>query len=531
MKIHNKLIFSVLSGLIIIVIFAQVFQFSSANQIISNLSKEAMVIAQERGKQAAFNLFHSIEQAIYHLHERGEIERLKGFLQDQNFEGFLDLSIYNKDGRVSYSSNTSLINKPMPKDIQQRLLSNPELYFQRINNVIEIHNPQVVKNICLSCHKKWKIGEICGAISLRYSLVASEKIEQKLSEAQIKNRKTFIINSIFTLIGIIIVFTGLMYWSASEFIKNPLNKIIDSLKDISEGEGDLTKRLNVYSDDELGTLAKLFNIFIEKLQLMIQQIQKSGIQITSSSAELYSTAKKQELIMKSQVESTDNVMNSVKEIASVNKDLAQTIKDVTSTETEGKEITNLAKMAQAMHIMEDASISISEKLTKINEKAENITDVVTTIRKVADQTNLLSLNAAIEAEKAGEYGRGFTVVAREIRRLADQTAISTMDIEKMVKEMQSAVNSGVTGMDNFIREVRKNAEDVKRISSKLFQIISEVHSLYPRFNEVNNSMINLNEETHKTKNSLLETYSAIENLNDAAQQLHDEVIRFKVKKN
>ena len=111
------------------------------------------------------------------------------------------------------------------------------------------------------------------------------------------------------------------------------------------------------------------------------------------------------------------------------------------------------------HVMEAAG-SINAKLAVLNEKAGNINQVVTTITKVADQTNLLSLNAAIEAEKAGEYGRGFAVVATEIRRLADQTAVATYDIEQMVKEIQSAVTAGVMGMDKFSEEVRRGMQEV-----------------------------------------------------------------------
>src|SRR6266699_6172202 len=103
-----------------------------------------------------------------------------------------------------------------------------------------------------------------------------------------------------------------------------------------------------------------------------------------------------------------------------------------------------------------------ELLTAIQERAHDITTVVTTITKVADQTNLLSLNAAIEAEKAGEYGLGFAVVATEIRRLADQTAVATFDIEQMVKEILSAVSAGVMGMDKFSEEVRRGMQDVQQ---------------------------------------------------------------------
>ena len=107
----------------------------------------------------------------------------------------------------------------------------------------------------------------------------------------------------------------------------------------------------------------------------------------------------------------------------------------------------------------------------------NINLVVTTITKVADQTNLLSINAAIEAEKAGEYGLGFLVVAREIRRLADQTAVATLDIERMVKEMQYSVSAGVMEMDKFSEQVRQVVSEVGTIGGQLGQIITSVQGL------------------------------------------------------
>jgi methyl-accepting chemotaxis protein WspA len=110
--------------------------------------------------------------------------------------------------------------------------------------------------------------------------------------------------------------------------------------------------------------------------------------------------------------------------------------------------------------------------------------VVTTITKVADQTNLLSINAAIEAEKAGEAGRGFLVVAREIRRLADQTAVATLDIEQMVRQMQAAVSAGVMEMDKFREDVRSGITQTSNISGQMTQILDQVHSLTQQFHGV-----------------------------------------------
>ena len=190
----------------------------------------------------------------------------------------------------------------------------------------------------------------------------------------------------------------------------------------------------------------------------------------------------------------------------------------------------------------EASKSIASKFEVLNEKAGNISTVVTTITKVADQTNLLSLNAAIEAEKAGEYGFGFAVVAKEIRRLADQTAVATLDIEQMVKEMQGAVSAGVMSMEKFSDQVRRSVDDVRVVGGELNQIIDEVQALTPRFDnvhqgmqflsqgaqQINQSIIQLNEAAQQTLDSLRESNHALEGLNDAARDLQSGVTKFKV---
>jgi methyl-accepting chemotaxis protein WspA len=190
----------------------------------------------------------------------------------------------------------------------------------------------------------------------------------------------------------------------------------------------------------------------------------------------------------------------------------------------------------------DASGSIHARLAVLSEKAGNISTVVTTIAKVVDQTNLLSLNAAIEAEKAGEYGRGFGVVATEIRRLADQTAVASSDIERMVKEMQSAVSAGVMGMDRFSEEVRRGVEVVTQVGGQLGEIIGQVQTLTPNFEAVNEGMQSqavgsqqisealsqLGEAAQQTVESLRQSNLAIEQLNEATSGLQSGVSRFKV---
>ena len=192
--------------------------------------------------------------------------------------------------------------------------------------------------------------------------------------------------------------------------------------------------------------------------------------------------------------------------------------------------------------LKDATESISSKLGILSEKADGINNVVTTINRIADQTNLLSLNAAIEAEKAGEYGRGFSVVASEIRRLADQTAVSTWDIEQMVKEILAAVSAGVMGMDKFTQEVNQSVDSIGEVGEQLGNIISQVHAILPQIESVNDRMASqtigseqikesisqLNEMAQHTVNSLTDSNLAVEQLKSSSIDLQREVSIFKV---
>jgi len=331
---------------------------------------------------------------------------------------------------------------------------------------------------------------------------------------------------------------------AGEIAKGNLSAAADAVK--SMVKGDMAGKTDA-ADDETGLLLISIKRMTENLNALVGQVQRSGIQLTASSTELAATARQQQAAMDQQGEATHGVRRAAAEISSVANQLEVTMQQVAerSQETAGfasKGQNDLARMEDAMHHMEAASKSISGRLEAINEKAENITNVVTTITKVADQTNLLSLNAAIEAEKAGEYGRGFNVVAREIRRLADQTAVATLDIEQMVEGMQSAVSAGVMEMDKFIAEVKQSVEDVGKISGQLARIIHQVQALSPSFDDVNVAMghqsenankansavARLSEEISSTAESLQETFSAIEQLNEAARGLQQEVSHFRV---
>ncbi|MFZ0468804.1 MAG: methyl-accepting chemotaxis protein [Thiogranum sp.] len=333
---------------------------------------------------------------------------------------------------------------------------------------------------------------------------------------------------------------------SAEDIKGKVELIQDVVS--MAAKGDLTGQIMVYRDhDVISELAAGIQQMLDSLNSLVARIQQSGVQVTSSATEIAATAKEQEATVTEQAATTNQIKATVTEITATSKELVSTMNDVTEVAWKTSEGANagrssLTSMEQTMHQMMEATDSIGSKLAVLSEKAGNINTVVTTINRVADQTNLLSLNAAIEAEKAGEYGVGFAVVATEIRRLADQTAVATWDIEQMVKEMQSAVSAGVMGMEKFSEEVRRGVDDVRQVGAQLAHIIEQVDTLIPRFEEVNEGMtsqsqgaqqirdaiVQLSESAQQTADSLRQSNGAIMQLNEAAGRLQEGASHFRV---
>jgi len=354
------------------------------------------------------------------------------------------------------------------------------------------------------------------------------------------SKKAFLIT---ILVGILI--SAIASYLLVKSIDVPLKKIVNAMKQVIKG--DLTQHLEFGRHDEFGLLIKGFNQMVTYLRDLVAQIQHSGIQVTSSITELAATNKQQEVTANEHAATTSEIAASTTQIAATGAHLLSTMKKVNSltrnaafAAEEGQG--GLKGIDDTMVKMEDATGSIVTKLQILNDKASNIAGVVKTINKVADQTNLLSLNAAIEAEKAGEYGSGFAVVATEIRRLADQTAVATFDIAQMVKEVQSAISAAVMGIDKFAEDAHASVKDVRVISEQLSGVIEQVETLRPQVetltegieaqtqgaHQISDAIGQLNEAAQQTAESLTQTSSSISQLHQAALGLQESAARFKV---
>ncbi|MCQ2992703.1 methyl-accepting chemotaxis protein [Pseudomonas syringae] len=328
-------------------------------------------------------------------------------------------------------------------------------------------------------------------------------------------------------------------------IMSPMQRIVSILETMRTG--DLSKRLNLDRKDEFGAVETGFNDMMTELTGLVSQAQRSSVQVTTSVTEIAATSRQQQATATETAATTTEIGATSREIAATSRDLVRTMTEVTSAADQasilaGSGQQGLARMEDTMHQVMGAADLVNAKLAILNEKAGNINQVVVTIVKVADQTNLLSLNAAIEAEKAGEYGRGFAVVATEVRRLADQTAVATYDIEQMVREIQSAVSAGVMGMDKFSEEVRRGMFEVTQVGEQLTQIIHQVQALAPRVlmvnegmqaqatgaEQINQALVQLGDASSQTVESLRQASFAIDELSQVAVGLRSGVSRFKV---
>ena len=380
----------------------------------------------------------------------------------------------------------------------------------------------------------------------------------RLSKLQNAARETSAVNVVSGLTRYLVVLAILilisvivMAWVAARAIERMTGRI-RMASDIANrvAAGDLSTEMpHVDARDVTGGLLGAIATMSGNLRALVSRVKQASIELMSTATEFAATSRQQEHTVQGFGSSTNQIAAAVKQINSTHQELLTTMEGVNVVAAQTAELavggqSGLSQLDMSMDRLASAGHTVAARLAAIRDEAAQITGVVTTISKVADQTNLLSINAAIEAEKAGEQGLGFLVLAREIRRLADQTAVATLDIEQMVKQMQSAVSAGVMEIDRFAEEVKVGVLGVGRINGQFSQIISQVRTLSDRFDVVNDGMRSQHTGTRQigeamghlidgarqTSTSLREFNAATESLRDAVGTLKQEITQFNVGK-
>ncbi|HEX8988189.1 MAG TPA: methyl-accepting chemotaxis protein [Rhodocyclaceae bacterium] len=386
---------------------------------------------------------------------------------------------------------------------------------------------------CLTCHLVPE-GTALGVVSMRISL-------DKLNAAM----REFRLMTMLGALGLILPVIVFVYFSIRASVTRPLDDVRDHLRDIAEGEGDLTRRLEVKGRDEIGEVALAFNAFMEKLQAVIGEVKSSAAQVAHTINELAAVSER--VAGNSQQASQDAyAMAAQVEILTFTLDgLASEAEGVQRTSAESNE-----RSTQGGQIIHAAGAEMERVATAVNEssriiqalgaQSDQISQIVNVIREIADQTNLLALNAAIEAARAGEQGRGFAVVADEVRKLAERTSDSTQEITAMIEKIQGGTRAAIQSMEAGVSRVAAGAELAQQAGVAINEITGRVGEVVAAVNQISSSLkdqaLANGENAHKVENiarlsdenssSFHETAKTVQYIDELARNLGSLVGRF-----
>lgn len=275
-------------------------------------------------------------------------------------------------------------------------------------------------------------------------------------------------------IGVLILIVGGL--SVVRGISRALNKMIERVKDVAEGERDLTKRVEVTSRDELGELARWFNTFLEKQRQLLSQLAEISEHVAAASEEISSSATEQANSAETQKDQATQIATAMQEMSSTvlqvsehSNKAAESSRQAAETARQGGVI--VEETLGKMRLIVGSVGATAKKMEELGKSSDQIGRIVGVIDDIADQTNLLALNAAIEAARAGEQGRGFAVVADEVRKLAERTTTATKEIAQMIKNIQDETKAAVGAMEDGTRQVEEGVSSTAKAGDSLKDII------------------------------------------------------------
>jgi len=376
------------------------------------------------------------------------------------------------------------------------------------------------------------IGEQLGAQAAALQLHTVETKQQAMS-------KTFVL----VLVAILITVCVAVFFP--RMIIGPLNHLSQSLDELASGKGDLTKRMPRFGNDEIGRLSHSFNRFLSGMQSLMKRIQVVALEVNSASGQLQEGAQ-------DSLTNSEHYASSMEMVSTANHEMGLAIQEV-STNTqqvseEAKHSDQTAKQVskdfhramQEIELLADNVMKSGLVIQEIVSETTNIASVLDVIKGIAEQTNLLALNAAIEAARAGEQGRGFAVVADEVRTLASKTQQSTGDINNMIENLRGGVNKAVESMKegeeratSTVEYAKKSEDNLSHISSSLvsisdriLQVASAIEEQTSVIDEINSNLNGVNELSKNAQENTKLIDTAVKGLNQQSKSLTDQVSNF-----
>lgn len=349
------------------------------------------------------------------------------------------------------------------------------------------------------------------------------------------------------LTGIILLLSLLLGWLVALNIVKPLKEVVGMIGDIADGEGDLTARLETTRQDEIGEVCLLFNRFTEKIYHIVVQVDRSVTEVSGAAEHLRSTAEQIATAAEEVASQSTTVATASEEMSATSTDIsrnctiaADVSNEASQSAAEGAEIVKSTLLGM-QQIAERVTLA-SESVSGLGARSDQIGVIVGTIQDIADQTNLLALNAAIEAARAGEQGRGFAVVADEVRALAERTTKATREISEMIKAIQTETSSAVATMESGVQVMeagmnnsQQSGQSLEQILSAISEVTAQVHQIATAAeeqtattSEISNNIHQITEVVQETADGAHQTAHSASRLAAMAGELHNLVGRFKL---